>query len=110
MSQYSLSMPFVAITDQKASMMIVFDTPYDGSVLMSNDSTTGTYYIRPSFVLEKNWYSYSRKLRYIWLSGDHNTNTKRYREIAKKKSLVITFKEKAKKNPNIDMLLGSVDT
>ena len=55
--QSSLSMPFVGITNGNASMMIVFDTPYDGMIYMWREAETKTYYLHHLFNLEKNRFS-----------------------------------------------------
>ena len=107
--QSQLSMSFVAITDGKASLMIVFDTPNDGVVQMVRSSTVQNFYFVTSFELEKGRFSYQRRLRFIFMSGNHVAVAKRYRRIAQSKGLIVPFTEKVKSNKYIDMLLGSVN-
>lgn len=107
--QSQLSMSFVAITDEQASMMIVFDTPYDGSCAMLWSTQTGTYYFKPAFELEQGRFSYTRKLRFIFFAGGHVSVAKRYRKIASMRGILVPLAEKAKTNKYIDMLIGSVN-
>ncbi|KAH0786104.1 Carbohydrate binding domain-containing protein [Histomonas meleagridis] len=106
---WELSMPFIGLTDDKSSMIILYDTPYDGESRTSTYSLTNTYSLWHYFSLVKGKFSYKRQIRYIFIQGNHVQIAKRYREVAKSKGLLKTFKEKVKENPNIDKLIGSVN-
>ncbi|KAH0803955.1 Carbohydrate binding domain-containing protein [Histomonas meleagridis] len=107
-SIYSLSMAFVGQTNDLSSMIIIFETPYDSSVAVVRYNEEYLY-IKPRFSLEKGRFSYPRKLRYVFLEGNHVSIAKRYRKYAQEKGYLVPFTEKIKTRPNVDKLIGAVN-
>jgi hypothetical protein len=107
---HGLCMPFVGLTSGKDGLIAIAETQDDARVRFTapNEGKTSTW----SFVWEpsrQSWW-YERKLRIQWVpSGRYVGVAKAYRAYAKAHGLLVTLKEKAALNPEVDQLIGAVD-
>lgn len=94
-------MPIFAQMRDGAGYTAVFDTPYDVKYLPDGDR------IAPAWLASLGTMRYTRKIRYIFRENfDYNVAAKCYRDYLIERGKLVTLKEKAIRNPNIDGLLG----
>lgn len=101
---------FGAIEDQSGrGWMCIIETPDDGAmrVLKGRD---GLLVAGASWDAQKGEFGYTRRARFCFFeSGGHVAICKRYRAYAKERGLVKTFREKVKRTPKIDLLMGAAN-
>jgi hypothetical protein len=113
------TMPFMGVTNMKSGVMISSDTPCDTSVVFTKPTGSNeknkmmTLYHSPS----KGRFGYDRVFFMDFIENDgYNEMADVYRKhleseqgIMKDTDILVTFKEKIEKNPNIEKLAGAVD-
>jgi hypothetical protein len=110
---HGLSMPFVGLTDGRAGLIAIAETQNDATARSYKPGALGkgtagawSFAWQPS----KGTYAYERRLRVRRIAaGGYVAIAKAYREHARASGLVVTLKDKAAKNPNVDKLLGAID-
>jgi hypothetical protein len=90
-------------------LMALVETPDD--VALAIDRLGGDLLVeQPVWQAQKGRWGYDRRLRYVLVDGGgYVAQAKRYREYARSKGLVVTLREKAARNPNVEKLIGAVD-
>ena len=108
-----LSMPFVGIeTPDGSGWMAIIETPNDASVATMRLKPERLWSIGPMWLPSKGKLAYPRRVRYVFFGPGENLHVrmaKRYREHAKAQGLLVTLAEKAKKNPNVERIVGAVN-
>ena len=103
---HGLCMPFFCQTDGPASLLTVVDTPDDALARFVYDGPTMVG--RLLWEGQKGRLGYPRRWRYaLFDEGGYVAAAKRYREIAKGKGLLVTLRDKRKRVPAVDLLVGS---
>jgi len=108
---HGLCMAFFGVVEDAtgAGWMAILETPDDGAMDVRKGAN-GLWQAGVSWEPCKGEYGYERKMRFVFFEkGGHVAMCKRYREHAKRIGLLKTFTEKAKKNPNIDLLIGAAN-
>lgn len=106
----ALCMPFFGIVDARdaAGWMAILETP--------NDARMGTFYddngrllgATPCWEPSLGAFGYARRVRFVFFAeGGYVAMAKRYRAAAQKEGLVRTFREKVKRVPQLDVLVGA---
>ena len=100
---HSLCMSFFGVTDDDSSagFIGIVETPDDARMFLRRDNEN---LIRPQIQWDsqKKQFGYDRTLRFVFFEkGGHVALAKRYRQHAKNVGLLVTFQDKAGKNPNL---------
>jgi hypothetical protein len=107
---HGICMAFWGITDGNAGQMAILETPDDAHIRIERQKD-GPLYIAPAWEGQKGRFGYERKVRYVFFdAGGHVAMCKRYRAYAQQIGLFKTLAEKRKANPNVDLLIGAVNT
>jgi hypothetical protein len=104
-----LGMSWIGVTDHdlETGYMAIIETPFDASVLMKREDNLITF--SPVWLSSMGEFSYERRIRYVFFhKGGYVAQCKRYREYMWRENKVITLKEKQKKFPAIEKMLGAV--
>lgn len=104
-----LSMAWMGVTDKSFSTgyMAILETPYDAQLTPSRRN--GAISFHPVWLASKETFGYHRKLRYAFFNkGGYVAQCKRYREYSWPANNVVSLREKAKKLPAIDRMMGGV--
>ncbi|WP_165222935.1 glycoside hydrolase [Aquisphaera insulae] len=105
---HGLCMAWWGVTDGKAGMMAIVETPDDAAVRTPRIDRRFT--LAPLWRPQKGAFGPARKLRYVFLDdGGYVAMAKRYREYARQAGLLRTLADKKEKNPNVDRLVGAVN-
>ena len=105
----SMSMAFFGVEEDVtgAGWMAIAETRNDAKVKVVNERRKPVA-LGPLWVPERGRYGYPRVVRYCFLDrGGYVAMATRYRQTAEEQGLVKTFREKAKKRPSVDRLLGA---
>ena len=109
-SMRGLSMPWIGITDTnfKAGYMAIVDTPDDSEIWVKRYN--GLISFEPLWISQKGKFGYNRKIIYHFFSeGGYVAQCKKYRDYVWKNNPVPpTLKEKQKRFPAIEKLIGAV--
>ncbi|MGC9316984.1 MAG: glycoside hydrolase, partial [Armatimonadota bacterium] len=108
----SLDMPWVGLTDGEKGYLLLFETPDDGVVRLEALRSEEADFLAPraDFQGSKGRFAYPRLVRYRFMSeGGHTAICKRYRDYARQQGLVVTLREKARRVPAVDRLIGAPD-
>ncbi|MEA3400027.1 MAG: glycoside hydrolase, partial [Armatimonadota bacterium] len=108
----SLDMPWVGLTDGEKGYLLLFETPDDGMVRLEGLRSDEGELLAPraDFHGCKGRFGYPRVVRYRFVAeGDHTAICKRYRARAEEQGLVVTLREKARRVPAVDRLIGAPD-
>jgi hypothetical protein len=107
---HGICMAFWGVTDANAGQMAILETPDDAMIRIERQKG-GPLYVVPSWESQKGRLGYERKIRYVFFdAGGHVAMCKRYRAYAQQIGLFKTLADKRKANPNVDMLIGAVNT
>ena len=105
---HGLCMPWWGMTDGKAGVMALVETPNDAAV--SIPRIDGRLCLAPLWLPEKQQFGYPRRCRYVFFDdGGYVAMAKRYRDYAKSVGLFKTLAQKRTENPNVDLLVGAVN-
>ncbi|MCK4374534.1 MAG: hypothetical protein KAX19_04365, partial [Candidatus Brocadiae bacterium] len=107
-----LDMPWVAVTDGTQGMMAISLTPEDTVFLMQSRRGDEQQLGFPGLMWEpsKGEWGHDRKVRYAFFEkGGHVAACKIWREIARDWGMFRTLADKAKANPDVAKLMGSVN-
>ena len=108
---HGLCMAFFGVVEDAtgAGWMAILETPDDGAMDVRKGAG-GLWQAGVAWDPCKGEYAYPRKVRFVFFDkGGHVAMCKRYREHAQQTGLLKTFTEKAKANPNIDLLIGAAN-
>ncbi len=106
---HGICMAFWGVTDGQQGQMAIIETPDDAMIQITRHQ--GRLCVAPRWQGQKGQFGYTRKLRYVFFDeGGHVAMCKRYRSYARQKGLLKTLAEKRKENPNVDLLIGAVNT
>ena len=111
-ADYKSTMAWCGVTDTKSGYMILPETAPDAAVLIRPGGTEGKGLLglQPAWDSEKGSWGYTRRAVYAFFDqGGYVAMAGRYRQWAEKAGLVKPFREKVKKRPVIDRLIGAVD-
>jgi len=90
-------------------LLCACDTNYDAGLDFRRDND-GFFRARPYFEPQKAYWGYDRVINFVVSdSGAITDMSKKYRYFAEKRGFVRTLKEKSKKVPNVDKMIGSAD-
>ncbi len=118
-SGHGLSMAWFGVTQGGAvspeadepspGLMTIVETPDDMTLRI--DRLGGDLLVAQAvWNPQKGRWGYARKLRYVLLEdGGYVAQAKRYREYARSLGRLVTLREKARLNPNVDRLIGAVN-
>jgi len=104
-----LSMAWMGVTDRKfeTGYMAILETPYDASLRTTRENGLITF--SPVWLPSMEKFGYSRKITYHFFDkGGYVAQAKTYRNYIWKKNNVISLKEKQKRFPAIDKMIGGV--
>jgi hypothetical protein len=105
-----LCMPFLGLTDGERSLIMIAETPDDGYVLFhepEGDITSGWTF---TWQAQKGRWGYERRLCFQYIPQDGYVGiAKAYRHYAEEKGLLVTLREKRKKVPAVDLLVGAAN-
>ncbi|NOX55033.1 MAG: hypothetical protein GXP27_11480 [Planctomycetes bacterium] len=105
---HGICMAFFGATDGQAGYEAIIETPDDASIRIAR--LDGRLCIAPEWDPQKGRFGYPRRLRYVFFNqGGHVALCKRYREYVRDQGRLVTFLQKRKKNPNVDLLIGAVN-
>ena len=106
---HGICMSFFGATEGERAEMAILETADDASIHIARHD--GILSVAPIWESQKGKFGYERKIRYVFFDrGGHVAMCKRYREYAKEIGKLKTFTEKRRENPNIDLLIGAVNT
>ncbi len=106
---HGISMAFYGVTDGSRGQMTILETPNDASIRI--ERLEGRLTVLPQWDPELGKFGYTRKARLVFFEkGGHVAMAKRYRAYAREIGLLKTLTEKRKENPNVDLLIGAVNT
>jgi hypothetical protein len=106
---HGICMAFWGVTDGQQGHMAIIETPDDASIRIQR--TDEKLCIAPEWDSQKGRFGYARRLRYVFFDkGGHVAICKRYRSYAEKAGLLKTLQQKREENPNVDLLIGAVNT
>ncbi|MFZ5833338.1 MAG: hypothetical protein ACOY3P_24880 [Planctomycetota bacterium] len=119
---HGLVMPWFGTHDQRSAAMAI--VPYDGSVRMRWVANYNNAAVIERQQFRRSPYPRVVSLTPVWElkaitpettveyeilpGGDHVAMAKHYRKIAKEKGLLVSLREKAKANPNVEKLKGAL--
>ena len=114
LSVSNLDMPWFGVCDSAtgAAYALILETPDDARIEMAQVEAAGRKLTLPRivWVASKGEFRYARKVIYHFAAtGGYVALAKRYRAYAGQQGLLVTFREKLKKNPNIARLFGAPD-
>jgi hypothetical protein len=104
-----LSMAWMGVTDCKfeTGYMAILETPYDAALRTKRENGLITF--APVWLPSMEKFGYNRKVIYHFFDkGGYVAQAKTYREYIWKKNRVITLKEKQKRFPDMEKMLGGV--
>jgi len=104
-----LSMAWMGVTDSKfeTGYMAVLETPYDAALRTKRENGLITF--SPVWLPSMEKFGYDRKITYHFFDkGGYVAQAKTYRDYIWKKNQVITLKEKMKRFPAMEKMLGGV--
>lgn len=104
-----LSMAWMGVTDRKfeSGYMAILETPYDAALRTKRENGLITF--SPVWLSSMEKFGYSRKITYHFFDqGGYVAQAKTYRDYIWKKNQVITLKEKQKRFPAMEKMLGGV--
>ncbi len=106
---HGICMSFFGATDGERGEVAILETSDDASIRTARHD--GLLAVGPVWESQKGNFGYTRRILYAFFDrGGHVAMCKRYREYAKKIGKLKTFTEKRRENPNIDLLIGAVNT
>jgi hypothetical protein len=107
-AEWKTAMGFAGVTDLDSGYGLMAETPFD--LALGVPVVESRLALKAGWRGEKGRFGYDRKLVYYFSpQGGHTALARRYRELAKKLGYVAPFREKAKRNPDIPLLLGAVN-
>jgi hypothetical protein len=104
-----LSMAWMGLTDKnfETGYMAILETPYDAALRTKRENGLITF--SPVWLSSMGEFGYTRKVTYHFFDkGGYVAQTKKYREFIWRKNSVISLKEKLKRFPAMDKMIGSV--
>ncbi|HET6559087.1 MAG TPA: glycoside hydrolase [Prolixibacteraceae bacterium] len=104
-----LSMAWMGMTDKQfnTGYMAILDTPFDAT--MHTKRQNGLVSFEPLWMPSLEKFGYTRKVTYHFFDkGGYVAQAKKYREFIWKKNKVITLKEKQKRFPAMEKMIGAV--
>jgi hypothetical protein len=109
-----LDMPWVGVCDLKKGMgyILILETDDDAVVECRSYPAQGGDVFAPQVIWRprKKRYGYPRRMLYRFFpKGGYVSAAKAFRAYARDKGLLVTLKEKADRNPNVQRLFGAVD-
>ena len=118
-SGHGLSMAWFGLTrggavtaepgEPSPGLMAIVETPDDMRLRLERRGR-GLLVEQPLWQAQKGGWGYPRRLRYVLLAdGGYVAQAKRYRRYARSLSRLVTLREKARLNPNVDRLVGAVN-
>ena len=106
---HGLCMAWYGQTDGRQGVMAIAETADDGGVSMTRHAELLT--LAPEWEPQKAEFGYARRMRWVFFDdGGYVALCKRYRRHAKETGLLKTLAEKRAANPNVDLLVGAVNT
>ena len=118
-SGHGLSMAWFGVTlggavtakpeEASPGLMALVETPDDMALRI--DRLGGNLLVeQPVWQGKKGRWFYPRRLRYVLVDGGgYVAQAKRYREYARSAGLLVTLRDKAARNPNVERLIGAVN-
>jgi len=106
---HGLCMPFIGLTDGRASLLVIAETQDDASVHFTPPTGAATSSFTFNWQPSRQSWRYGRVLRLVPVTGGHVALAKAYRNYAEEKGLLVTLREKAKTVPAVDKLVGAVN-
>jgi len=104
-----LAMAWMGVVDDKMEngYMTILETPYDAG--LRTQRTDGLVTFSPVWFPSMQKFGYSRKVSYHFFDkGGYVAQAKNYRDYIWKKNNVISLKEKGKRFPTMDKMMGAV--
>lgn len=104
-----LAMAWMGVVDEKLEngYMAILETPYDAG--LRTQRTDGLVTFSPVWLPSMQKFGYSRKVSYHFFDkGGYVAQAKTYREYIWKRNNVISLKEKGKRFPAMDKMMGAV--
>ncbi len=107
-SGHGLCMAFYGVVSGEAAAMAIVETPDDAAVRIAR--VGGRLTVGPEWEPQHGRWGYPRRLRWcLFDRGGYVAMCQRYREHARRTGLLVTFREKAARNPNVAMLAGAAN-
>jgi hypothetical protein len=104
------SMPFIGLTDGRAGWLMIVETPDDAGARFTKPAGGLLSSWQPGWQPARGEWAYPRRVAIRFVpDGGYVGIAKAYRAFAKTKGLLLTLQEKAKANPNVARLPGTVD-
>ncbi|MBU3113316.1 glycoside hydrolase [Clostridium lacusfryxellense] len=103
------AMAWIGVTDSaiETGYMAIFETPFDAAIELKRENGLITF--SPVWLSSMGKFSYERKVRYVFFDkGGYIAQCKRYKEYIWAKNKVVKLKEKQKRFPAIEKILGAV--
>ncbi len=104
-----LSMAWMGVVDTKfeTGYMAILETPYDAALRTKRENALVTF--SPIWLSSMEKFGYKRKVTYYFFDkGGYVAQCKKYREYIWGKNQVISLKEKQKRFPELDKMIGGV--
>ena len=100
---------FGTIKTDGSGIVTLIRTPDDAEVDMNRDAQ-GVLFTQVNWDPSRGQFAYTRKITYAFFDkGGYVAQAKWYRAYAKSEGLFVTLAQKAKANPNVNLLLGAAD-
>ncbi len=105
---HGICMGFWGVVAGEAGLMTIIETPDDAAIRL--DRHAGRLFVAPEWDARKGAFGYPRRLRYVCLArGGYVGMCKRYRVCAQEAGRLKTLRQKARANPNVDLLIGAAN-
>jgi hypothetical protein len=104
-----LSMAWMGVVDSKfeTGYMVILETPYDAALRTKRENGLITF--SPVWLPSMEKFGYKRKVTYCFFDkGGYVAQAKTYRDYIWKKNNVTTLREKQKRFPSMDKMMGGV--
>lgn len=106
---HGICMSFWGVTDGESGQMAIIETPDDASIQI--DRHDQKLCIQPFWEPQQGEFGTPRQIRYCFFDqGGFVAMCKKYRSYVQNKGIFKTLAQKRTENPNVDLLMGAVNT
>ncbi|MCK9479081.1 MAG: S-layer homology domain-containing protein [Firmicutes bacterium] len=103
---HNINQPWMGLTDGESSVLEIVETPFDAGIQIAR--TNGVLTAEGVWEHSRGDFTYARKVKHIFQNeGGYVGVCQKYREYAEETGLIVTLKDKAEKNSNVDMIVGA---
>jgi hypothetical protein len=106
---HGICMSFWGVTNGESGQMTIIETPDDASIQIARYQKKLCIY--PVWEPQRGEFGYTRQIRYCFFhQGGTVAICKKYRSYIEQKGALKTLSQKRFENPNVDLLIGAVNT